>query len=484
MSEKPNVILFIFDTLRPDFLSCYDGGVETPTFDYISDNGSVFEQAYAAGPGTPISHAAIFSGQYPSETGVVGQTTVPENIPLIATHLRDAGYDTFGISGPGRMASDYGYDRGFNEYFETYSDDHPGYTSVDFVKRLVTDPNLRQPLLHGFVEKAVNGPDSHTSFKFNLLKQKLKSGIEKPFFSMVNTTIVHGPYNPPRPYKEKATPELDRSRWFFLDKILGKEEVLDRDDVRTERIYNAQTTDGIARYLADPSYLNDKELEILQKWYAASIRYLDDQLGQFMDWFNKSQFANNTIIILTADHGEHFGEKDLLVHSHKLFKECLHVPLIFNGPNVPSGQQYSRLVSLIDLFPTICDLISIPSPDPVSGQSAFATNQRDAVFSEYGVPHRKREGHRKYMSEGQLIEFGLGRKGIRTKDYLYIYDSNGQDHLYTRPEENEITNPNESIVSDLRSKLFQTLGSEFQSVHDHKHLDEDIKTNLERLGYM
>jgi arylsulfatase A-like enzyme len=149
-NQKPNVLLLIFDALRADFLSCYGGPADTPTLDRLAEGGTLFEQAYSVSSGTPVSHAAMFSGQYPSETGVVGQTDVPQDIPLIASWLRDTGYDTFGIRGPGRMGSEWDFDRGFDEYFERGTD-MPKYTSPEFLKYVLFEDRLRPLLLKDLV---------------------------------------------------------------------------------------------------------------------------------------------------------------------------------------------------------------------------------------------------------------------------------------------------------------------------------------------
>lgn len=478
--EKPNIILLIFDALRPDFLSCYGGAAETPTLDRLAEKGTLFEQAYSVSTGTPVSHAAMFSGQYPSETGVVGQTDVPQNIPLIASWLRNYGYDTFGIRGPGRMGSEWDFDRGFNEYFESDAD-HPSYTSTEFLEHLLFS-SKRQLLFKDFIRTATKGPDDLTSFKFDLLAKTIDDELESPFFGMVNTTIAHSPYDPPRPFKENATPELSRPPWYIFEHLLDIDEKLDRDDVRPKRVYNAQTTDGIARFLADPEYLTETELDILRAWYTASIEYLDTKLSSFLSKLNK-RVLDDTILILTADHGEYFGEHGLITHSHYLYDEVLHVPLIITGSGVPSNRR-DDLVSLVDLFDTICDLASIQAPEETSGISVFSGERRDAVYSEYGIGHTNRTGHRKYMSDRQLEAFGVGRKCIRTNEYFYVYTSNGEETLYRRPNEQEIDDPNEDILSDLRERLFETLGSDFESVSDDRKISDDLQENLRKLGYI
>ncbi|NLV11946.1 sulfatase-like hydrolase/transferase [Haloarcula argentinensis] len=83
-NNNTNILLLVFDTVRADALSVYDGPVETHPMEEIASSGTTFEQAFAAGPGTPMSHGAMFTGQYPSEAGVLGPRTVPKSIPIMA----------------------------------------------------------------------------------------------------------------------------------------------------------------------------------------------------------------------------------------------------------------------------------------------------------------------------------------------------------------------------------------------------------------
>ncbi|WP_424017684.1 sulfatase family protein [Halorientalis pallida] len=487
-TTKPNIILIIADTLRADILSCYGGEADTPTIDRLAEDGTIFEQAYAAGPWTPVSHAAMFSGQYPSETGVVDQTNVPEDIPLIATWLSEHGYDTFGIPGPSKMGAAYGFDRGFDEYFEVYTDDRPSHRSKEFYRKCLRDPTIGGPLIKNLVRRFRYGGDSHTYLKFKYLSSKIRRELERPFFGMLNTTLVHRPYDPPRPYKERAVPELQRSKWFLTERLLGLEETLELSDARVDHVLNAQGREGVARFLADPDYLTDAEFDVLKKWYVAGMEYLDTQVEQLLSSLERSGELENTIVIFTSDHGEHFGEKDQIDHlPYRLFEEVLRVPLVMNGPGIPSDRRRD-LVSLVDIFDTLCDVSSIPAPEETSGRSVFGGESRDTVFSEYGVNTIEGDGWKQgtieYMSEEQIDDFVQGRKCVRTETHLYVYASDGTETLYERPDETEVEDPDEELLSTLRDALFQELGHDFQSVADETELTDDIKANLRELGYL
>ncbi|WP_336326810.1 sulfatase [Halovenus sp. HT40] len=491
MSDHPNVVVLIFDTLRYDYLSCYGNNIHTPAFDEVANSGVLFESAFACGPGTPISHAALYSGQYPSgngvtENGVTGQhIPLPDDIPLITTWLSDRDYDTFGITGPAKMGSDWGYDRGFDELYEHYYE-FPSLTSPRAILKSLKDPKFGK---YFFRQLTKGGADS-TRFKFDLLQDRIESRLDNPFYALVNFTTVHGPYDPPRPYKEQATPGFSRPRWNFLEYLADNRGKIDNPNVRLDRVMNAQTSDGIGKFLADPSYLNDAEIKVLRDWYTACVEYLNDEFKSFLDFY-KRELQEDTILILTADHGEQFGEHDLLVHSHYLFDETLQVPLLMMGPGIPEGVRRTDLVSLVDLFDTICDLCKLDQPYSTSGQSMFGGDERDAVFMEYGtrnVDYFKKSEYARYLSDEQLLQFSAGRKGIRTDKYLFTITSNDTERLYENPEQNKIENPPENIVQPLRERLVNTLSEEFnmwpEGDSDRMRVDTQVEQNLRQLGYI
>lgn len=126
----------IFDTLRADAVQPYRSDPDTPAFDRLANGGTTFKRAYSAAPGTTPSHGALFSGHYPSETGTFSYVNdeMPSDTPLVASWLREAGYDTLGMTGPSGMGSHVGYDSGFNYYFEPYYE-IPSFLSKAFKKR-------------------------------------------------------------------------------------------------------------------------------------------------------------------------------------------------------------------------------------------------------------------------------------------------------------------------------------------------------------
>jgi arylsulfatase A-like enzyme len=492
MSET-NVLLLIFDTLRADAISPYGSELDTPAFDRVAEAGTTFERAYSAAPGTTPSHGAIFSGRYPSETGTFSymEDEMPSDVPLMASWLSEAGYDTLGMTGPSGMGSHVGYDRGFAHYFEPYYE-IPSFLSTDYLAKMSGSKHRRE-FIRAFLETALNGPDGHTRLKFDLLKSYLRDGLDRPFFAMVNFPIVHDPYNAPRPYKENRVPELDRRRFDFLDKLLGKREEIHREDIRDDRVLGvAYQEDEMYSYVADSEYLTDEELELVRELYQAQVSYADDQLGQFLDWFEREGFDDETIVIVTSDHGEFFGEHGLMLHGRFLFDEVTHVPLLVSGPGVEESAVRDDFVSLVDLFDTVCDLVKVPAPQKTSGISMFGGETREYVCLEEGRSPIRRNGVRKYLSDEELHRWSIGRKAIRDDAGLYVYNSDGGEHLYESartdiPVDRPITEPDSDRLDRYRTVLFESVPREFTEPEDDgavDDLDSEVATNLRELGYI
>jgi arylsulfatase A-like enzyme len=481
MTHGSNVLILVCDTLRPDYLSCYGGDVSTPAFNSLAEGGTLFERAYAAGPGSSISHAALFTGQYPSESGVVGQVDLPEDVPVIAEWFRDHDYETFGIPGPSRIGSHWGYDRGFDQYVEKWKDIPSSPTLAD-LRRALADPTLLRPMPRHAAQWLTRGNGKHTGYLLYLLREKIRRDLDRPFFAFTNVTTVHSPYDPPRPYKEEATPGLDRPRWEWLEWVTDRGETFNQEGVRADRVYEAQSHRGDANFFADKSWLNDAEIDVLRDWYAASVRYLDDELGRFLDYY-EHHLADDTVLVVLADHGEHLGERGLLKHMYSHFDECLHVPLLIRGPGVPADERRTDFVSLVDVFDTVCDLTGLDAPETTSGQSIFGDGVRDAVFAENGV-REVTDAFAELLSPERQDRFRRGYKSVRTDEYLYLLDSSGEESLYARPGETRIDDPEDETLDRLGDLCRDELGTEFGRGYQDDDFDDAVEANLRQLGYL
>jgi arylsulfatase A-like enzyme len=487
MGDSKNVILCVFDTLRPDYLSCYGSNrVETPNIDEVGRSGLTVENAFAVGPGTPISHAGLFTGRYPSSSGVTGQyIPLPEDHATMAEWFDRAGYRTMGIAGPSKLASDFGYDRGFDEYFEPYYD--IGYSNrkptKQYFKNLLSDWDIFKD---GY-RTAVRGEIKNTRFKFDYIREWIES-TPRPFFVFANFLEAHAPYHPPAGYRSEFDPQFRESPSFLLEYLFDHHGWHQNQNIRLDRLAHVQTGDGIGRFLADPSYLNRDEMAVLRKWYAASIKYLDDMFGEFLEYYRR-ELADDTILVVTADHGEQFGEHGLIAHSHYLFDETLRVPLLLTGPGVE--ELTDEMVSLVDLYPSLSDLAGIEIPDFTDGRSFLEHGGRERVFMEHGqrnVREFREAAHGKFLSDDQLRRFAAGRKAVRTGTHKLVVDSRGESVLYDVTGKTETETTDSELERELQVAISETLSDEYgewpEGDPETYRLDAQVISSLEDLGYI
>jgi len=482
-----NVILLVFDTLRSDFTHPREGSKIRPqNINYVGEDGVSFKNAFAVGPGTPISHGGLFTGQYPSNSGVTGQyINLPRGNPTMPEWFSEHGYATMGIAGPSKIASDFDYDRGFDVYFEPYYD--IGYRDRKPTKEYFQNVLSNWDIFKDGMRTALRGEIKNTRFKFDYLRDWTSSTSE-PFFAFANILEAHAPYHPPRGYRSEFDPEYREPPLFLLEYAFDSLGSHENSNVRLDRIDNVQSGEGIGRYLADPSYLNEDEIEVLKRWYAASIQYLDDEFGRFIEYY-KSELADDTILVVTADHGEQLGEHGLMAHSHYLYDETLHVPLLITGPRIPDTPD--GMVSLVDLYPTLSSLSGINVPEFTDGISIFDENGRNKVFMEHGkrrIREFEESAHGQHLSNEQLRQFAAGRKAVRTETHKLVVDSIGNSTLFdvTGEIETEVDDPD--VQADLMEVLFDTLPEEYgiwpEGDPENYDLNDEVINSLEDLGYV
>ncbi len=353
---KLNVILISLDTLRADHLGCYGYSRPTsPFLDELAKRGTLFETAIVQLPGTLPSHMSIFTGLYPNEHGVFPPNgALASNIPTLPEVLREAGYRTAGFTEGGYVAGHFGFDRGF-EFFD------------DEVPKLTND-----------IEVVF-------SRGLEFLQNQRKN---QPFFLFLHTYAIHDPYFPPLPYTTLyldglGTPESFEDQFGFY----RHSEMPLMNPERTEehrRIYKA-TKHLVNRGLppgadlptgpflaainrGEPRNLSPQSLAYYTSLYDASINYVDDVLRAFFGSLDTLGIPDNTVIIITSDHGEEFLEHGMLTHE-QVYHECLHVPLIILSPGHTGARRVQDIVRSIDLAPTIFEMTKVKPPTPVSGLS-------------------------------------------------------------------------------------------------------------------
>ncbi len=356
----PNVLLLIMDTVRGASLSFVNNFgragdwpiVDTPVMDSLAARSEVFTRAIAPAPWTLPSHASMFTGQWPvqlwpgkSNLGAEWSRGLDNRYPTVADILSRAGYLTGGFVGNLTFTSHgTGLARGFLRY-----EDYPvslGQTilSCSIGRRLAGSTRLRRWIGYQHVLNAK--PAGVVADEF-LRWQARQTG--HPFFAFLNFFDAHEPYFPPDSVRE-AMPR--GSHWDDYDHFAG-------------------LVEGAGAMRANPWLMDPAERAAHAAGYASGIRTIDHTIGRILRELDRRGVLNNTIVIVTSDHGEQLGEHSLYDHNNSLYRVVLHVPLIIHDPrsNLVEGR-VNQVVSLRNIGATILDMVGVnPAASGIGGRS-------------------------------------------------------------------------------------------------------------------
>jgi arylsulfatase A-like enzyme len=390
------------DAVRADHLSCYGYGQKTtPNIDRISHESVLFANAFSAAPWTLPSHASMFTGLYPSQHKADwGHVYLDAGFPTLAEKLRDVGYQTVGFSENVFVGRSFGLARGFGEFHDTWR--------RPLVVRAIARVATR---VLGYRERLECAERSVGLLERWVLNN---SHSGKPFFAFVNLMAAHLPR-----YPRSAL----SSRNWTKENLARIEPV----NLIPERYYL-------------PKYkLSQQELAIMSDIYDGEISYLDSHIGDLISFLAKAGILDKTIVILTSDHGENFGEHELIEHQFCLYNTLLHVPLIMRYPPVLKRGTVDKKVSTVFLSKTILSLVEVAPREAPEGLHLDPLAQikgQDLVVAEFSNGVKMLKGV--LGAEGVEVDFSRFDKSLRCViqgDYKFIWSSNGQYELYRMRED-------------------------------------------------
>ena len=345
VAERPNLVLVSIDTLRRDRVSCY--GYEektTPRIDEFARGAIVFDDAHCQAPYTLPSHATMFSGQFPSVHGIQagGHVLSGARSPLLARTLSDAGYRTQAFTGGGFLNPDFGFDKGFD-----------GFVNVDPLRqrgsKFLTELSRREP--DRYPPELVNalGPQR--------VREWLREHSDEPFFLFVHTYTVHD-YDPPDGFNRCE------ARGCTNDTL----------DIRNYKL-------GPKRGWNPHPYTEDERAH-LGHLYDDSLRYIDREVGVLLDEIDRLGLDENTIVVITTDHGEEMLERGFVQHGKTLYDEIGRIPMIVRIPG-EAARRVDSPAMLVDLMPTLMAHMGIPRDPRMQGIDLLSVaNTERPVWSE------------------------------------------------------------------------------------------------------
>lgn len=305
-----NVIVLVIDTLRADKLGPFNPNtrVKTPAIDRFASEGVAFQVAQAPENWTKPSVASILTGLHPqTHQQKTGDAALPSSAVLLSEHLQEQGFATGSFIANGYVSDRFGFDQGWDHY-------------VNYIR---------------------DGGSTEAKDVFEAAGSWIETRKDERFFAYIQTIDPHVPYDPPGEYLRMYDPsEYDgqvrpRSTGDLLEKAKRRppEVVFDaRDKRRLEALHDGEITQH------------------------------DRFFGAFLDRLAELGLSEDTLVVVTSDHGEEFDDHGSWGHGHSVYQELLHIPLLFRLPNrLPAAMRVEHAVSTLDIAATVTDLLGVPS---------------------------------------------------------------------------------------------------------------------------
>lgn len=398
IKHAPNVVVITIDTLRADHLGCYGyTKIRTPNIDAFAADNARFERAYTPVPVTLPAHTAIFTGTYPTLSGMhdfSGNKLNPKQ-PTLATVLRQQGYATGAVIGSAVLDSRFGLNQGFDFYYDHFDFNRMQESNLEAMERpgnVVTDIAL----------------------------DWLGKNAESKFFLWVHLYDPHYPYQPPPPYSEQ-----------YRDRL-----------------------------------------------YDGEIAFADAQFGRVIAFLKAKGLYDNTLIVLTGDHGESLGEHGEKTHGFFIYNATLRVPVIIHLPGAAAAKTVSELASLTDLMPTVLQELKIEVPAQVQGRSLLPllTGKKEdsiSVYAETFLP-------RLHFNWSEL-------RSVETEKYQFIEAPKPElyDLAADPGETRNLYTDKKAVGGELQARLRALVRqySADQELAEKTGLDPALMERLKSLGY-
>lgn len=433
--NRPNIMIILIDALRPDHLSSYGYHKKnSPNIGQIAQEGILYRSVYAQSSWTRPSVASIFTSMYPTSHGIiqlngdpVHNYILPNEALTISEILNEKGYHTVGFVTNPHITKKFGFDQGFDEFTYFFPQSFYGLQIFKIIAQIFKIAPVKK-----FYHQA-SELNKH-------IYSWLKSDKNCPFFMYIHYTDPHMPYFK-HPIQFGLSQNNFRTKW---------------------------TTQNL--------------LDL----YDGEISYVDYHIGKLIELLKKEKLYDNTMIMITSDHGEEFYDHKGYDHGQTLYEEVIKIPLIIKYPNnLDKGKVKDDPVLSIDICPTIMDFLNIPIPDIMKGVSLYKNQQssetKRVVFAELGEYEKGMRSLQ--VGRWKLILTQNFPKDSWKRDYplLQLYEITSDVN-----ETYDLASVKKDVSNDLynRMKLFIEniqIGS-FSS--QSSPMDKKLKERLRSLGYI
>jgi arylsulfatase A-like enzyme len=467
-----DIAIVILDCVRADHVGCYGyPRPTTPNLDAFAAEHTQFLLDVSAGVWTLPSMASLLTGLYPSQHGLNrADRSLGGEVATLPERLRDAGYRTAGFSANPHVGRAFGLDRGFDELHElwgVHGTRGPLGGALDRGYRWLW-PRVRRTLKRSQAVTATamrfqrgraergrhDGGRRLADAAASWMRRARAQG--RPWFALVHFMESHVPYAPPPAFSRRFLDEPGRRRVAALDH------------------------DAMA-FLAGANPLDEDDLALIRSLYDATIAYGDELLARVLD-----AAGDDALVVVTADHGHHFGEQGLVGHFFSVYEAVAHVPLVVRHQGLPAGR-VERPVQSLDLFPTVLEAAGVdPGPGPGVDLCA-ATDPRPVLVSEYLEPDLARFAR---FRDFDPTPYDRELRALQHDGHKYIWSSDGREELYDLASDpGERTDM--AAADQGRLRAFRTLHQAWLDetagaggAGDRRvDLDREVATSLRALGY-
>ena len=464
--ERPNILLLVLDTTRADHLSCYGyPKPTTPSLDQLSAEGVLFEQAYSPAVWTLAGHASIFTGMAPSKNGANAEHIyLEDSFTTLAEILQGCGYRTAGFCNNAWVSEFTGLDQGFQHYRKMW------------LKPYGTNFLIAHGFFRGiqmlFSDAPPTGDVANTTRE--VLDWVGKDG-EKPFFVFINLMEPH----PPLDYRPDFTTP-------FLPEDMSPEDL-------------KKVNQNPYSIWAGKKKMDEAEFAGYRALYDGELRYMDSHLGTFFGKLRSAGILDDTLVVVTADHGEQMGEGGYLGHHFALREALIHVPLIIRYPKLfPAGNRIANRVQTLDILPTMLAMLGIEAPEvweSLQGESLYPLPQDKGryIIAEEMRPLLEMKFVNAFQPSFDVDrEYGHRIKACLEDQYKYVFQDDGKEEIYDIEQDTQevqnVLKKHPDVVKRFRGKMQKWLASfepfEIKEEDYRFKPDKATEEQLRSLGYI
>jgi arylsulfatase A-like enzyme len=453
MADRPNVVVIMADQFHPEALGCGDRPVETPNVDRLANQGVRFESTYCPSPICGPARASIFSGRYPQETGITSNwEPVPNDLPLLPEVLRDSGYHTALVGklhlSPHAAPHGFEYRQRHDSMYDLYYAEEPWQSAyVEWLAEERFDGDVTAVIDRANADESYFSEDRTSVRKFLLGSnwreesehsnawvgrgsvRYLEDHREEPFFLFASYFGPHQPMAAPGRWADRYDPD-DIELPPEFDVETGDKPILRNDDP------------GVPQ--SGDTWRREEYQEVLAAYYG-QVSMIDYYTGQILDALDRLGLAEDTLVVFTADHGDHAAQFGKFTKG-SMYHGSVGVPLVVRDPTRTdhAGTTTQRVLNTVDLHDTILEYCGVDHGEETASRSFLplledpeTDDWTDRTYSEFGDSAMVVDGEYK-LYRGRDGDFELYDRHDRPRDGENLWEhgeyGDVQDRLFDRLE--------------------------------------------------